>query len=41
MFVLTTIYGDVWKFYTLEEARRNQYIFGGEIKIINEESEKK
>lgn len=28
---LSTPNGDIWKFDTLEEARKNKYIFGGEI----------
>ena len=31
MWILTTNDGDVWEFDTLEEAKRNQYIFGGAI----------
>lgn len=33
-YVLTTPGGDVWEFDTLEEARKNQYIFGGKITVI-------
>lgn len=31
LFTLRTIHGDVWEFDTLEEARKNLYIFGGTI----------
>ena len=31
MWKLETTAGDVWTFETLDEARRNQYIFGGKI----------
>ena len=34
MYRLRTRDGDVWEFDDLEEARRNQYIFGGEIALI-------
>ena len=34
MYRLTTKYGDVWEFNTLDEAKKNQYIFGGIIEII-------
>lgn len=30
-YILTTYDGDVWVFDTLEEAQRNQWIFGGKI----------
>ena len=35
MYRLTTRDGDVWDFEDLEEARRNQYIFGGKIENVN------
>lgn len=31
LFTLETPDGDKWEFNNLEEARRNQYIFGGKI----------
>lgn len=31
LFTLETTDGDIWEFDNLEEARRNQYIFGGKI----------
>ena len=31
---LTTRDGDIWEFDDLEEARKNQYIFGGIIEKI-------
>lgn len=34
MYRLTTRDGDVWEFEDLEEARKNQYIFGGTIENI-------
>ena len=34
MYRLTTRDGDVWDFEDLEEARKNQYIFGGIIEKI-------
>ena len=37
MYRLTTRDGDVWIFDGLEEARKNQYIFGGKIEKIEEE----
>ena len=37
MYRLTTRDGDVWEFDDLEEARKNQYIFGGKIEEIGEE----
>lgn len=36
MYRLTTRDGDVWDFEDLEEARRNQYIFGGKIENITD-----
>ena len=35
MYRLTTRDGDVWIFDGLEEARKNQYIFGGKIEKNN------
>lgn len=32
VYTLTTADGDVWKFDTEDEAKRNKYIFGGRIK---------
>lgn len=41
MYKLTTTDGDTWNFDTLDEARRNKYIFEGEIKeILNEGDDK-
>ena len=37
MYRLTTRDGDVWDFEDLEEARKNQYIFGGRIEKIGDE----
>lgn len=37
MYRLTTRDGDVWEFEDLEEARKNQYIFGGTIVEVKEE----
>jgi len=34
MFRLTTRDNDIWDFDTLEEARKNQYIFGGTIEEV-------
>lgn len=39
-YILTTNDGDVWEFETLEEARKNKYIFGGTITVKYEEAEK-
>lgn len=36
-YVLTTNDGDVWEHDTLEEARRNQYIFGGKIEEVKKD----
>ena len=40
MYRLTTRDDDVWEFDELEEARKNQYIFGGKIEeseVVKEE----
>lgn len=39
IYKLTTRDGDIWKFDNLDETRRNQWIFGGEItvEIANED----
>lgn len=37
MFRLTTRDNDIWDFDDLEEARKNQYIFGGVIEEVKEE----
>lgn len=39
-YVLTTRFGDVWRYRYLEDARRDQYIFGGEIKKETEKERK-
>ena len=39
MFRLTTRDGDVWDCNELEEAKKNQYIFGGVIEEINNAKE--
>ena len=38
-YILTTNDGDVWEFDSLEEARKNKYIFGGKITVKYEEAE--
>lgn len=37
MYRLTTRDGDIWEFEVLEEARKNQYIFGGIVEKIGDE----
>ena len=39
IYTLTTRDGDIWHFDNLDEARRNKWIFGGEItvEIANED----
>ena len=39
MYRLTTRDDDVWEFEELEEARKNQFIFGGKIEKIEDTKE--
>lgn len=39
MYRLTTRDDDIWEFDDLEEARRNQYIFGGKIEEVKNTKE--
>ena len=41
MYRLITRDGDVWYFEDLEEARKNQYIFGGIIELIEDKYNRK
>lgn len=33
-YILETTYGDIWKYDDLDEAKRDQYIFGGTITSV-------